>query len=174
MNVSLRPICERDTDNIISWRNNPDVLRNFIIQTPLTEEMHRSWLETRVKTGEVAQFIIHANDESMDIGTVFLRDIDLNHKKAEFGIFIGACGKRGKGYGTKAAKLILDYAFYTLKLNRVMLRVFEENAAAIKSYERVGFKKEGIFREDVMIDGKGVNVLYMSILKREWISDHYE
>lgn len=167
-NVSLRAMTEKDTDNIVRWRNNPRVREYFISRSLFTPESHLNWFHTRVQTGEVAQFIIVDTDAGKDVGSVFLRDIDPENKKGEYGIFIGEDDCRGKGIGSAAAKLILDYAFDELKLNRVFLRVFENNKRAIRSYEKVGFKYEGTFRDDVIIDGTAYNMVYMAVLKDEW------
>lgn len=167
-NVMLRPMTEQDTDNVIKWRNSPSVMENFIFRTPLDREAHLNWYNNRVLTGDVAQFIIVDTDTDTDVGSVYLRDIDKQHKKCEFGIFIGEESCRGKGIGSSAAKLILDYAFQELKLNRVFLRVFAQNPRAIKSYEKAGFKHEGTFRDDVIIDGVAYDMVFMAILKEEW------
>ncbi len=167
-NVMLRPMTEQDTDNVVKWRNSPSVMENFIFRTPLDREAHLNWYNNRVLTGDVAQFIIVDTDTDTDVGSVYLRDIDKQHKKCEFGIFIGEESCRGKGIGSSAAKLILDYAFQELKLNRVFLRVFAQNPRAIKSYEKAGFKHEGTFRDDVIIDGVAYDMVFMAILKEEW------
>lgn len=167
-NVMLRPMTEQDTDNVIKWRNSPSVMENFIFRTPLDREAHLNWYNNRVLTGDVAQFIIVDTDTNTDVGSVYLRDIDKQHKKCEFGIFIGEESCRGKGIGSSAAKLIIDYAFQELKLNRVFLRVFAQNPRAIKSYEKAGFKHEGTFRDDVIIDGVAYDMVFMAILKEEW------
>lgn len=165
--IIIRKIGKSDTQSIIKWRNTPEVQCNFIYQEKLEKEEHERWMEHRVATGEVVQFII-VDDEIGDVGSVYLRDIDMKNKKAEFGIFIGEEIARGKGIGTKAAKLILDYAFTEMNLNKVFLRVFANNLGAIRSYEKVGFQSEGIFREDVIVRGCPKDVLFMGILKREW------
>lgn len=167
-NVILRPMTEQDTDNVIKWRNAPSVMENFIFRTPLTREAHLNWYNNRVLTGDVAQFIIVDTDTNTDVGSVYLRDIDRNNQKCEFGIFIGEESCRGKGIGAKASRLILDYAFNELELNRVFLRVFAKNERAIKSYENAGFKYEGTFRDDVIIDGVAYDMVFMAILKEQW------
>ena len=68
--VSIRKITEEDTDNIIKWRNSPDVNINFIYRRPLTREDHLSWLHNKVDKGEVAQFIIHSDELEKDVGSV--------------------------------------------------------------------------------------------------------
>ena len=167
-NVVLRMMTEKDTENIVKWRNSPFIMENFIYRTPLTEEAHLNWYYNRVKPGDVVQFIIVDTETNEDVGSVYLRDIDYLNKKCEYGIFIGEESYLGKGIGSKAAQLVLDYAFEELNLNRVFLRVFAKNIRAIKSYENVGFKYEGTFRDDVIIEGLPYDMVFMAILRDDW------
>lgn len=167
-NVSLRIMTVEDTDNIIKWRNSPDVNINFIYRKPLTAEGHLAWINNKVNTGEVVQFIIHSDELGCDVGSVYLRDIDRSNSKAEFGIFIGESSARGHGIGRAAAKLILKYGFEELGLNRIFLRVFARNEQAIHSYKNAGFVYEGLFRQDVIVDGVKEDVVFMSILREDY------
>lgn len=160
--VTLRPITLDDTSLIVKWRNNPEVMRNFIFQEPFTEEMHRIWMNTRVLTGEVIQYIIEDNSTEQPIGSVYLRDIDYVYRSAEYGVFIGENSARGKGYGTETAELFVKYMFAYLNLHRIFLRVLDGNAAACKSYEKAGFIKEGVFRDMVKIQGIYRDVIFMA------------
>ena len=135
--VSLLQISLEDTELIVRWRNNPNVQHNFIFREVFTNEMHISWMNDKVATGKVAQFIIQDNETKKKIGSVYLRDINYSFRSAEYGIFIGEDEFRGKGFGSEAAKLIVDYAFNNLELHRVFLRVFKTNIAAITSYKKV-------------------------------------
>lgn len=169
--IKIRPITVEDTADIIRWRNNPSVYSHFIQRAPLTEQDHLYWLENKVNTGLVKQFIIVEVATNTSIGSVYLRDIDTTHKKAEFGIFIGEDCARNKGYGGIATKLILQYAFEQLKLNKVFLRVFADNPIAISCYEKAGFEKEGLFKEDVIIDGVPYDMVFMGLLKANWMGE---
>ena len=140
--VILRPIDENDTDNIVTWRNRESVKCHFIYQKPFTIEGHTAWLQNMVKTGNVAQFIIYSQALEKDVGSVFLRDIDPDNRKAEYGIFIGEDDARGHGIGTAAAKLIIKYGFDELGLHKIFLPVFADNIRAIKSYGKAGFRQE--------------------------------
>jgi len=164
--IKIRPIKKSDTDNIIKWRNDPNVLKYFIYQEPITKKIHLNWLKTQVKTKKVYQFIIHDIEDNRDIGSVYLRDVDLKNSKAEFGIFIGEDSARGKGFGTLATQKILDFAFKKVKLNKIFLRVFAENLNAIASYKKSGFTQEGLFREDVIIKNKKNDLVFMAIFKK--------
>ena len=91
--VTLRPITDADTDLIVKWRNTPSVVQNFIFRQTFTPEMHRSWLATKVATGQVVQYIILDNADGKPVGSVYYRDIDNHNRSAEYGIFIGIGGK---------------------------------------------------------------------------------
>ena len=160
--VSLRPITDADTDNIVKWRNNPDVYRYFIFREKFTPEMHRNWLNTRVYTGQVVQYIILAGDERRPVGSVYLRDIDHKHESAEYGIFIGDDSFRGQGVGTETAKLFTDFALDVLGVHRVFLKVLDGNVKARRSYEKAGFVYEGTFRDMVKLDGEFHDVVFMA------------
>ena len=168
MNVSIRPITEADTPKIVKWRNTPSVVEHFIYRTPLTEEAHLNWFHNRVQTGDVAQFMITDTETGEEVGSVYLRDIDRDNRKCEYGIFIGEDSCRGKGIGSRAAQLALEYAFEELGMNRVFLRGFADNEIAINSYKNAGFQVEGTFRDDVMIDGVGYDMVFMAILRKDW------
>jgi RimJ/RimL family protein N-acetyltransferase len=172
--VLIRPVTEQDTDKIILWRNSPAVQNNFIYRVPLTREAHLGWLKNQVRAGQVAQFVIYSKAIEKDVGSVFLRNIDHKNQKAEFGIFIGEDFARGKGIGSHAARLILQYGFENLNLNRIFLRVFARNIGAINAYKKAGFVQEGLLRQDVIIDGEKEDMVLMSVLRTEYFSKQIE
>lgn len=170
--VTLRPITFEDTALIIKWRNNTEVMKNFIFQEIFTEEMHKNWMQTRVLTGKVIQYIIEDNTTQQPIGSVYIRDIDNVHQSAEYGIFIGENAARGKGYGTETAKLFVEYMFKYLNLHRIFLRVLDGNDAACKSYEKAGFVKEGVFHDMVKINGVYRDVIFMAKINKKEVIEN--
>ena len=142
-------------------------MSNFINQNLLTEEIHQNWLEENVFSGKAHQFIIVEKFSNRDIGSVYLKDIDLLHQKAEFGIFIGEAEFLGKGLGTEATKMIIEYGFDSLHLNKIYLRVISENIQAINSYIHAGFHLEGILQKDVFSNGKYNDIILMAKLSKE-------
>lgn len=162
--VRLRPIADADTDLIVKWRNTPSVVQNFIFRQTFTPEMHRSWLATKVATGQVVQYIIIDKADDKPVGSVYYRDIDGHNRSAEYGIFIGEESGRGKGLGTETAKIFTDFGFAELQLHRISLRVLAENTAARRSYEKAGFVQEGIFHDMELLDGQYRDVVFMARL----------
>lgn len=165
MNVEIRPITYNDTDNIVRWRNSDFVNKRFLYRAQFTPESHNNWMKTMVKTKKVYQFIISCDGK--DVGSIYLRDVDLKNKKAEYGVFIGEADYLGKGVGQAATKLILNFAFSELKLHKVFLRVLSDNIGAIKSYEKSGFVQEGFFKDEIFTDGRYESVIFMAVFNGE-------
>lgn len=161
--IYLRPMTYEDTDRIVAWRNSDAVRKNFIYQALFTRESHENWIHNKVETGEVVQMIICDLETDKPLGSVYIRDIDHHHNKAEYGIFIGESDARGRGVGTAAAKLMLQYCFEEAGLHRIYLRVFADNTQAIRSYEKAGFVREGLLKHDVCIDGQYRDIIWMAV-----------
>ena len=165
--ITLKSITLNDTNKIIEWRNKDWVRKNFILQELLTEEVHWEWFANKIQTCKVIQFIVQRNDNAKKIGSVYLRDVDYEHKKAEFGIFIGEEDSVGSGYGTEAVNLITEFGFNKLKLHSIYLRVLAENKNAIKCYQKAGFKQKTTYEDEAIINGKFRSVLIMEKLGDE-------
>ena len=164
--IYLRLMTYDDTDLIVKWRNTDSVRKNFIYQALFTRESHENWIRTKIETGQVVQMIICEAEGDRPVGSVYIRDIDHDHHKAEYGIFIGEEAARGKGYGTAAAKLMIRYCFEELNLHRLFLRVYATNQQAVRSYEKAGFVQEACLRDDVCIDGEYKDIVLMGILNK--------
>ena len=168
--VHIRPITPADTEKIVGWRNKDFVRKNFIYQKPFTVEGHNVWLREQVEPGHVAQFIICLEDGA-EIGSVYLRDIDRDAGTAEYGVFIGEEKALGKGFGMRAAELMLDYGFETLHLKKIFLRYIEGNESARKSYEKAGFHMIEGRRDTVRLEQGMKDVLFMEIERGAWESE---
>lgn len=194
--LHLRPITPADTEKVVTWRNQDFVRKNFIYQKPFTKEGHETWLREQVEPGHVVQFIICVEEDSAclqkaddcsdtvvdgdmdlmadavgsqrEIGSVYLRDIDREKGEAEYGVFIGESDALGKGYGTQAAKRMLDYGFGKLGLKKIFLRLLEDNLRALKSYEKAGFQLMPNRRETVILEQGAREVLFMEIDRSRW------
>lgn len=162
--IFLRKMTKEDTDLIVAWRNSDAVRKNFIYQELFTRESHENWVRTMVETGRVVQLMICETKDLRPVGSVYVRDIEPAHRKAEYGIFIGESGARGRGLGTAAARLMIRYAFEELGLHRLFLRVYADNLQAIRSYEKAGFVREAYLRDDVCIDGQFRDMVLMAVL----------
>lgn len=166
-NIILRPMTGEDTDSIVKWRNKKRVSEHFIYREAFTPEGHENWIRTMVDTGKAVQFIICEKKDMFPVGSVYFRDIDMVRKEAEYGIFIGEDSAAGKGYGTEAAVLAVKYAFDEMKLYKLILRVFTDNRAAVRSYEKAGFSKETLLKDVECTDGEKKDMYLMSVNKKD-------
>lgn len=78
----------------------------------------------------------------------------------------------GNGYGTEAMSQLLNFGFEILNLHRVGLDVYSFNKRAIKAYEKLGFKREGVIRDEIFYDGEYHDSIIMGVLKSEFIKDY--
>ncbi len=102
------------------------------------------------------------------IGLIAYLDIDEYHKKAELRKLIGPTKERGKGYGIEATKVWIEYGLFTLNLEKIYLTTINTDIKNIRINESLGFRVEGLLRNELKIDNEYFDVLQMSLLK-EWV-----
>jgi RimJ/RimL family protein N-acetyltransferase len=167
--IVLRAPQLSDIEARLSYGTDPDIATMYGVSrehvSQPTREKLDAWLERELNTPY--SWVIEV--ESEPAGVICLHRLNEEHRKA--GVGIGMFHKRfmGKGYGSEAMRVFLKFAFEQLNLHRVELRVFEVNHRAIKSYESVGFVKEGLEQETTLVDGEWRNDVIMSILEHEFI-----
>jgi RimJ/RimL family protein N-acetyltransferase len=114
-------------------------------------------------SGALADLVIAGANDDAPIGLISLWDRSIPHQAAELSIWIGE-GHRNGGNGTEALRLALRHAFGTMSLHKVYLRVLEYNVRAIRTYQKCGFRIEGTLREEMKVQGRWHNLIYMGIL----------
>ena len=164
--VTLRPLASGDLKRCVRWFSDPQVIQFLGRSTPVTLAEEERWFTEYKRRADEQIFAIEA--EGRHVGNLGLHKVDRVHRKAEVGIVIGEPSFWSRGLGADAMRTGLRYGFDVLGLNKISLDVLDYNARGIRSYENVGFVKEGLHREDVYKDGRFVNVLRMSILAREF------
>jgi RimJ/RimL family protein N-acetyltransferase len=117
-----------------------------------------------------AWFTVYETDGWKPIGVTWLSDIDARHGTAELSIFIGEAERRGRGLGTEAVRLTLEYAFRALGLYSVMLVVLEFNSPARRAYERAGFRQFGFRKGSYVWNGRRWDDVYMECPAEGWES----
>jgi RimJ/RimL family protein N-acetyltransferase len=169
--VRLRALEKTDIDEILKWINDPEVISNLILRYPVSKYQEEKWIEKILEgTDERNKHFVIETKEGVYLGGIGLHNINWNDRNAEVGIVIGKKEYWNKGYGTDAMMTILDFAFNRMNLYRVYLRVYDFNQRGVRSYEKCGFKKEGVLREDRYMEGKYHDTIIMGILKDEFCS----
>ncbi|WP_078548254.1 GNAT family N-acetyltransferase [Litchfieldia alkalitelluris] len=166
--VKLDRVREFDKEAITSWYKDYDFLRHLdaIPAFPKREEDFTAWVEQ--KNDRDFTFAVREMKTNKILGFIDLNGVLWNHRTAWLAVAIGEKANRGKGYGREALNLALCYAFHELNLYRLQLTVFDYNHPAMALYEKLGFKKEGTYREFLERDGKRYDMHLYGILRTEW------
>ena len=162
--IILREIEEKDLDLIVKWRNDPEILRWLFSYLPLNKVKQRKWYEKYLNDDTQQTFIIELKEEETPMGTVGLTDIDYKDQRADLTIIIGEKEYWGKGLGEEALDLLVKFAFNEMNLRKIKALVFSDNERAINLYEKCGFGKEGVLKEEIFKVGEFRDIIIFSKL----------
>ncbi len=104
------------------------------------------------------------------IGNCGLRGIDRLHGSGELSILISDRNQWSQGLGTDAVRVLVDFGFGEMRLERIWLRTFDYNPRAIRSYEKAGFAREVLMRRARFHHGAHHDVLLMAIIRADWLA----
>jgi RimJ/RimL family protein N-acetyltransferase len=165
--TALRP---DDAQTMTHWYEDGEFGRLFDASAafPKTERSIVKWLDEADRDQNSYALAIRQLYGDDLIGYVDISGIQWTHGTGWLAIGIGSPAHRGKGYGSEALSLALRFAFHELNLHRLQLTVFGYNQAAMRLYERLGFQREGVYREFLLRDGQRYDMLLYGLLVREW------
>jgi [ribosomal protein S5]-alanine N-acetyltransferase len=152
MSIGIRKLMLSDINNsYCSWLNDPETNR---------------YLESRFINWDVEKLVKFYNsiddkdlflaiidiEKDLHIGNIKISSLDAIHNRAELGLMIGDKRYWGKGIATEAIRLVTDYCFSTLCLNKVTAGAYAENKASINAFLKNGFLIEGERREHYLTE----------------------
>lgn len=168
--VRFRALEDRDLPDLVRWWRDPEwsVLQQMIVRprpdVPVTE-MFRSWSNSE-RGGDVG-FSVVDRESGVLVGHVSLFGGALPVRAATLAVMIGS-EHVGQGFGTDAVRVLTDYGFREMGLNRIEIRVHAFNDRAQAVYRRIGYRQEGVRRDATWHDGRFHDEVLMSVLAREW------
>lgn len=165
--IRLRALEEHDLELKVKWINDPDINATLHYEIPLGLSKTKKWFQNSVLDNSRRDLVIETI-EAEPIGLVGLIDINWFHRTAEAYILLGNKKYWGKGIGTMALSMIVQWAFEELGMNKVWGTARATNSAAIKMQKKVGFKLEGTLREEKYIRGKRVDIIRVGLLRDEF------
>jgi len=141
-----------------------------------SEKKIKEWIEKNIEDGfkpERYFFSLRTLTDDKVIGFLSMW-YGAIHREVWVGVGIGDREYWGKGYGTDAMKLCLQYAFMELGAERVSLGLHAYNARALRAYEKAGFQLEGRTRGDMLREGERTDSLWMGALRADWLERQRE
>jgi RimJ/RimL family protein N-acetyltransferase len=164
--VRLRAFTPEDAPAIAEYLADPQVV-SYLAQWahgPYTVEQATAWT-TRPPSPTEINFAIECLVDGAFIGATGFHEINHRNRHCSWGIWIGPPDRWGKGYGTEACMLCVEYAFRFLAMEKVSLYVYAGNDRARRSYEKAGFVSEGIRRRHYWRDGDLIDVEMMAVFR---------
>lgn len=138
--IHLKTLMEEcATEEYCQWINDPEVTKYLKTKQTTVSDLVE-YIQDTIKSADCLFFGIFWKENSKHIGNIKLELIDFKKSSARVGLMIGDKNFWGRGVATEAIKIITKYAFEILQLREVNLGVASGNQAAIKVYEKCGFK----------------------------------
>lgn len=161
----LKPLSTKDIDSIMLWVNDPEVIKNFQnFKKRITRSEELSFVKKLIASKNDRTFSIFEKNTKEYIGQISINQISWQNKLGRLSVFISR-QHWGRGYGQEAIPLILKIAFKELKLNKIWLIVYAENKKGLHLYKKIGFKKEGLLKEEYFWEETYHDMVRMALLK---------
>jgi RimJ/RimL family protein N-acetyltransferase len=165
--VRLTPISREHAAAMFEWMLDAEVSQNLGVRGEPSLERTLAWIDNSITNPNVRAFAILDSD-STHVGNVVLDQIDDRTRSARLSIYLGRASDRGRGLGSSALMSALTIAFTELQLNKVWLIVHVENQRALAAYRKVGFREEGVLRQEFSLGNRRVDAVRMGILATEF------
>jgi RimJ/RimL family protein N-acetyltransferase len=165
--VTLRDMEKADVAHKVKWFNDPDVNKTLLVEEKLELYKSLEWFERTRNDDSRRDFVIETK-EGKPIGIIALVHINTVHGTAEIYIVIGEKDFWGKGVMLEAESLLIDWAFNSLKLEKIWADALTDNIASVITMKKIGFKIEGTLRCEKVIDGKRVDIIRAGRIKDEF------
>ena len=140
--VYLVPFTRKHLRKTFCWIKDETLRERFKFSKDVTWEAHLNWFKGLATDNRVELFAVHSGGSGQYVGNCGLKHIDMNKRYCEMWIYLGENDCYGKGYGTAAVALLLQYVFDELKMEAVGLYVTGDNHAARRIYEKNGFSEK--------------------------------
>lgn len=175
--VVIRPLEIGDEEYLYRWWNDGSMMEHATLAfgTLQSKERIRLSILKEIENSELyperKRFLILRKEDMAPIGEINYNGFDSRNQKSEFGIKICEVDEQGRGYGIDALYHFIDFMFRFLNLNKIELTTMIDNSRAQSLYKKLGFKEIGIIRSGCFDSrtGEFSDVVYMDILKDEWI-----
>lgn len=182
----LRPLGEDDVGDVVAYRSRSDVCRWVPFEPmsrsevldriraslgQLTDEGQALTAGVELPAAEVRDAVVDGRPgrRGVVIGDVVLIWRSREHGTGEIG-YVFHPDYSGQGFATEAVRALLDIAFGTYGLHRVIARIDARNLASLRLAERVGMRREAHLVENEWFKGAWSDEIDYAMLQREWLS----
>jgi len=167
--LRLRSIREEDaTPRYLQWINTEEITNGLVAgKYPSSLGELKAYLQNVEADKSSVMMAINEKETNLHIGNIKLHGFDWVSRTCELGLMIGELTAHGKGYGVEVTQLVTGYAFRRLNMRKIWLTVYDDNLAAIRTYEKSGFREEGRLKEHIYINGGYHDKIFMGLFAKE-------
>lgn len=165
--VMLGPLVQTDAQALFGWMNDRVIAESNGAWRPTDGMDFTTWFQNVGKDQGKVIFAIRKLGEARPVGYLSILHIHHIFRTAEMGVTIGPAEERGQGMGRDAMRLGMRYCWECLGLERITLRIYGDNPAAIRCYQGAGFVLEGVLRRAAYLNGRRVDVTLMGALRQD-------
>ncbi len=152
------------TNKYLKWVNDPETTKYMGILKKYNLKSLKNYIKMEKKKSFF--WVLVEKKTKQKIGTIKLSNLSL--KTCYIGCLIGDNKFWNMGFATEAKANVIDFAFKNLKINKIISGVFVKNKANHKVNKKIGFKREGLFKEYIYKNNKFHDVIFYSILKNNF------
>lgn len=170
--IYLTPIEREDLPQLMEWRNIPEYRKYFREYREISTDMQNNWYENKVLNDpSTIMFSIKSIENDSLLGCCGLCYINWVHRNADLSLYIGweECYIDDVGFAHESCKLLFDYGFNELGLQKIWTEIYEFDTKKLSLYQKLNFHKDGILRNQYFYEGKWWNSYILSLLKEEYI-----
>lgn len=168
--LTLRQAGVADVLPLLRIMQDPEVLRYYGMPPLETEQAALAeivWFNQVFEQGAGIRWVIARRDTPDYIGDIGFFKHEKQHARAEVGYrLVHSCW--GQGLMTEALTAAVEYGFTQMALNRIEAMADPRNGATLRVLDKVGFVREGLLREYEIEQGQPVDLVMLSLLRREW------
>ena len=168
-NIAIRAIEIEDLEIIKSWRNDEQLRKYFREYREFSMTQKKDWYFNMLKSPNFEMFVIIDLNDDQVIGVTGITYIDWPNRHADVHFYIGKNSEWiDKTYAPKAIKLILNYGFNILNLNKLWAEIYEIDTKKLSFFRSIGFEIDATFREHYFYNGKYYNSHILSLLRADY------
>jgi UDP-4-amino-4,6-dideoxy-N-acetyl-beta-L-altrosamine N-acetyltransferase len=160
---TVRSVSSEDLQMLLEWRNHPDIRRFMLTQHEISLEEHLNWYSSASQDPTQRLYIVEESQQP--IGYVQFTSVT-EGGVSNWGFY--ASPNATKGSGKKIGSVALNFAFSELKLHKVCGQAIETNLASQNFHKRLGFKQEGVLRDQHLLNGFYQSLFCYGLLAHEW------
>ena len=168
-NLIIRKSTFSDCELFAKWEKQPFVTDAFTMSSQRDYEEIAQEYAIRTQQSDKLQFTIVLRETEQPIGRIYISRIDTYYDSLDITrIYIGEEDFLGKGYGEEALRLLLDYCFIQMHMERVTVEYIPGCRAAEALCNKIGFRTEGTMRNAGKKEGRYIDLCATSMLRAEY------